>query len=128
MIFLIAAGRRPKEGEIVDSSDEEGAPRGEGGEKERKKSSKRPKKEGKMSKRAAKKAEKARRKKELKEMEEGLSGKQKKKIVSKAMVSSSDESDNEKLKIGRSSCQFKISPLDGNCLSQLITGNPWQAL
>ena len=55
-----------------------------------------------MSKRAAKKAEKARRKKELKEMEEGLSGKQKKKIVSKAMVSSSDESDNEKLKIGRS--------------------------
>ena len=38
LIFPLSAGRRPKEGEIVDSSDEEGgAPQGEGGDGERKK-------------------------------------------------------------------------------------------
>lgn len=100
-------GRRQKgaDGEIVSSgSEDEGGNKAEGGgdrsgDKKRKSRSG---KEGKMSRRARKKAERAERKKEMKAQEEGLSSKQKKKIVSRAMLSSSDsDSDggNEKLKI-----------------------------
>ena len=101
IFFFVSAGkgRRRDDGEIVSSgSDAEGGNKAEGGEGRRKDES-RGRKRSKKRTKAERKAERQKLKKERNQQEEGLSSKQKKKIVSKAMVSSSDESDDEKLKI-----------------------------